>query len=66
MYYDNVWNVYAWNRKHSEHAVRVKEAVSIEEASMAVDAYLNKGLDWDAFMVQCSDDPGYFVCQENL
>jgi hypothetical protein len=55
------WNVYAWNRKHSKGAVRVCENVSIEEASFAVEAYLNRGLDWDAYMVLVEDDPGYTV-----
>ena len=54
----DLWNVYAWNRKHSTHAVRVCEHVSIQEASFTVEAYLNRGLDWDAYMVQIEDDPG--------
>ncbi len=61
MDYSKLWNVYAWNRKHAPNAIRVEEAVPLQEASFAVDAYLNRGLDWDAYMVQCTDDPGYTV-----
>lgn len=64
MNYDELWNVYVWNRKHAPNAIRIKEAVPLREASFAVDAYLAKGLDWDAYMVQCHDDPGYVIPPE--
>ena len=54
---DDKWNVYAWHKNGP--AIRVCEEVSIYEASFAVDAYRNKGLDWDAYMVQTWDDPGW-------
>lgn len=61
MDYSKLWNVYAWNWKHAPNAVRIKEAVPLQEASVAVEAYLNRGLDWDAYMVQVLDDPGYTI-----
>lgn len=51
------WNVYAWY-KHNP-AVRVCEGVSISEAAFAVEAYMNRGLEWDAYMVKQDDDPGW-------
>lgn len=54
---DEKWNVYAWHANGP--AIRVLENASIYEASFAVEAYLNKGLEWDAYMVQTRDDPGW-------
>ena len=53
---DEKWNVYAWYK--DGHAIRVGYHVSIDEAYLMVDAYLNRGLEWDAYMVKASDDPG--------
>ena len=54
---DSKWNVYAWYK--GGPAIRVLTGVSVSEASMAVDAYLGRGLQWDAYMVEQSDDPGW-------
>ena len=53
----DLYNVYAWH-DHSP-AIRVMEAATINGASACVDAYLNRGLEWDAYMVNIYDDPGY-------
>ena len=53
----DLYNVYAWHK--GGPAIRVKEGCSITEASFVVDAYLNRGLEWDAYAVEQSDDPGW-------
>ena len=52
-----LYNVYAWH-DHGP-AIRVSEGVSITEANMVVEAYLNRGLEWDAYAVEQGDDPGW-------
>jgi len=52
-----LYNVYAWKRR--EPSVMVGEALPIKQASALVESYLDKGLDWDAFMVNIDDDSGY-------
>lgn len=52
-----LYNVYAWEQGHS--AVRVLTGVPIEQASDCVDIYLKRGLEWDAYLVEQSDDPGW-------
>ena len=54
---DEKWNVYAWHKDGP--AIRVCEEVDFHEAVFAVEAYLNRGLEWDAYMVQTEDDPGW-------
>ena len=56
------YNVYAWYRRKDgmpSAAIRVAEAVDISRATVTVDAYINRGLEWDAYLVEVSDDPGY-------
>ena len=54
---ESKWNVYAWHKNGP--AIRVLVGGSVSEAAMVVDAYLNRGLEWDAYMVEQSDDPGW-------
>ena len=59
---EKLYNVYAWRWRpdgNSTPAVRVAEKTDIVRASNMVDAYLNRGLEWDAYMVEVSDDPGW-------
>ena len=51
-----LWNVYAWH-DHGR-AIRVGYHIGLAEASIMVEAYLNRGLNWDAYMVLAEDDPG--------
>ncbi len=56
---ENLYNVYAW-RKHCP-AVLIGEQLTITQASVLVDSYLNRGLEWDAYLVEVNDDPGYVI-----
>lgn len=53
---EELYNVYAWNRKHSKKAVRVATEVTLARAWDIVMAYQNRGLDWEAYMVNVEDD----------
>ena len=54
-----LYNVYAWHDHNP--AIRVAEGKPFAEAAITVDAYLNRGLEWDAYMVEQSDDPGWIA-----
>lgn len=57
-----LYNVYAWY-KH-QPAVLVGKRLDITQAGVMVDSYLNRGLEWDAFLVDIDDDPGYYNEEE--
>lgn len=60
---EGLYNVYAWQWRADgggTPAVRVLTGVPISEASVAVEAYLNReDGTWDAYAVEQSDDPGW-------
>ncbi len=53
---ETLWNVYVWHN-HGP-AIRVGYHVTLAQADAMVQAYLNRGVSWDAYMVQAWDDPG--------
>lgn len=53
-----LYNVYAWRKNHP--AVLVGKRLDITKAGVMVDSYLNRGLEWDAYLVDIDDDPGYY------
>ena len=66
---EGLYNVYAWRWRPdggSTPAVRVLEGVPISEATIGVEAYLNRtDGEWDAYLVEQSDDPGWTPPKEN-
>lgn len=57
---EDSYNVYAWYRRKdgtTSSAVKVCTHVPLNEATVAVDAYMHRGLEWDAYLVPVWDDP---------
>lgn len=56
------YNVYAWHKRKDgtqSPAVRVMTEVSLLDAGIGTDIYQNLGPEWNAYIVEVSNDPGY-------